>query len=752
MKIFTKIYLSFILFSFSLIYAENYLPGQSIKGSPYIWHWPTTNVSWKLSVNAAPGFTYTHVQSLISNAYSAWQNVSTSDISFTYTGSVPGTYSRNDNVNGHYWVYLGDPLFTDGREFDPQRPEGPASAVTIITRDSYGEILDVDIVYNGEKEWYDLNDGQTWNDIQSVSTHEIGHSIGLDHTSVVADPMPVMTYSAPPSSWRRVLKWDDEKGASFLYGGRIIENETWVYNNYYFDWNLSVIPGITLTLQPGLTMYFKPNKYLTVNGSLSAVGNSNDRITFTIFGSGSWGGIQFNSGSSGNLQYCNIQYTNNGIYCYNSSPTIKYTTLDNNGTAVYCDYYSSPVLVGNNIRYNSNYGIRTNSYSSPNLTDNGYPGSNVIRNNGSNGLYATYNCNPNLNGYMTDGNSVFDNNSYEIVAFYNCTVNAERVWWGSHPPSDGEFYAYQSTINRNNPLVTNPNSGRLVVENNNNQTNGISFSIQGGEDELETALTKQREKKYDEAIQLFLNVFKKNKENQIGRYALIKIEECYTQAGKKNFIDYSKKELKPLIKEGTELYVVLLELETHQLVNAGYYKEAITNLITILKKYTLNESIEKNTLFRLGAFYTHYYGDEEKAEEYFTELRRKYPGDELIEQIEIVKGFGKTINNTEQSINLFSLEETVKETNERASEELLSNYPNPFNPSTTIQFVVPDAGKYILKVYNMLGQEVATLVDNELSSGIHKVNFDANNLSSGIYVYKLVGSKVNLSKKMILMK
>jgi hypothetical protein len=83
---------------------------------------------------------------------------------------------------------------------------------------------------------------------------------------------------------------------------------------------------------------------------------------------------------------------------------------------------------------------------------------------------------------------------------------------------------------------------------------------------------------------------------------------------------------------------------------------------------------------------------------------------------------------------------------------LHQNYPNPFNPSTTIQFVVPDAGKYVLKVYNMLGQEVATLVDNDLSSGLHKVNFDANNLSSGIYLYKLAGSKVNLSKKMILRK
>jgi len=83
---------------------------------------------------------------------------------------------------------------------------------------------------------------------------------------------------------------------------------------------------------------------------------------------------------------------------------------------------------------------------------------------------------------------------------------------------------------------------------------------------------------------------------------------------------------------------------------------------------------------------------------------------------------------------------------------LEQNYPNPFNPTTSIQFAVPSAGKYSLKVFNLLGQEVANLIDQELSTGIFKANFDAGNLSSGIYLYRLSGNNVNITKKMMLLK
>ncbi|PKL87064.1 MAG: hypothetical protein CVV23_17305 [Ignavibacteriae bacterium HGW-Ignavibacteriae-2] len=83
---------------------------------------------------------------------------------------------------------------------------------------------------------------------------------------------------------------------------------------------------------------------------------------------------------------------------------------------------------------------------------------------------------------------------------------------------------------------------------------------------------------------------------------------------------------------------------------------------------------------------------------------------------------------------------------------LSQNYPNPFNPSTSIEFGIREAGQYSLLVYNIIGEQVAELVNGELNAGRHQVHFDANRLSSGIYIYKLVGNKVNITRKMILMK
>ena len=84
--------------------------------------------------------------------------------------------------------------------------------------------------------------------------------------------------------------------------------------------------------------------------------------------------------------------------------------------------------------------------------------------------------------------------------------------------------------------------------------------------------------------------------------------------------------------------------------------------------------------------------------------------------------------------------------------ELYQNYPNPFNPTTTFQFELPESGYYSLKVYNSLGQEVVSLFDCNKSTGKYSVNFDASNLASGIYIYRLSGSNVNLKRKMLLLK
>ena len=80
------------------------------------------------------------------------------------------------------------------------------------------------------------------------------------------------------------------------------------------------------------------------------------------------------------------------------------------------------------------------------------------------------------------------------------------------------------------------------------------------------------------------------------------------------------------------------------------------------------------------------------------------------------------------------------------------NYPNPFNPATTINFSIPETQFVTLKIFNVLGQELKTLVNGIKEAGVYKINFDASSLNSGLYFYKLEAGSFNAVKKMMLTK
>jgi hypothetical protein len=84
--------------------------------------------------------------------------------------------------------------------------------------------------------------------------------------------------------------------------------------------------------------------------------------------------------------------------------------------------------------------------------------------------------------------------------------------------------------------------------------------------------------------------------------------------------------------------------------------------------------------------------------------------------------------------------------------ELMQNYPNPFNPSTNIGFRISDREFVSLKVYNILGDEIATLVNEEKEQGVYDVTFDAAGLASGMYLYKLQAGSFVETRKMILLR
>ncbi|MFA5729217.1 MAG: T9SS type A sorting domain-containing protein [Candidatus Neomarinimicrobiota bacterium] len=97
---------------------------------------------------------------------------------------------------------------------------------------------------------------------------------------------------------------------------------------------------------------------------------------------------------------------------------------------------------------------------------------------------------------------------------------------------------------------------------------------------------------------------------------------------------------------------------------------------------------------------------------------------------------------------------SIKETAKKASNfKLNQNFPNPFNPTTTISYTIPKSGNVTLKVFNMLGHEVATLVDGYNNANqAYSIEFDGTSLSSGVYFYTLTFDNKTVSKKMVLMK
>ncbi|MCB0729383.1 MAG: T9SS type A sorting domain-containing protein, partial [Ignavibacteriae bacterium] len=123
--------------------------------------------------------------------------------------------------------------------------------------------------------------------------------------------------------------------------------------------------------------------------------------------------------------------------------------------------------------------------------------------------------------------------------------------------------------------------------------------------------------------------------------------------------------------------------------------------------------------------------------------------------VKVTKGLGKSTNLYAAIINGDTIG-TITSVSQKS--ELLNNYflfqnyPNPFNPSTEIKFILPENTYVEVSIYNSIGEKIEILFDGYLTKGSHKLKFNGNKMSSGIYLYMLKTNNHKLVKKMLLLK
>ena len=113
------------------------------------------------------------------------------------------------------------------------------------------------------------------------------------------------------------------------------------------------------------------------------------------------------------------------------------------------------------------------------------------------------------------------------------------------------------------------------------------------------------------------------------------------------------------------------------------------------------------------------------------------------------------LRDSQPDIGCYEYDPTSIEENDNVlplTTELFQNYPNPFNPATNIKFTLNKSGKVELSVFNIAGQLVRKVIEREMAAGFHSIKFEAVNLNSGMYFYKLKAGGKELTKKMLIVK
>ncbi len=352
--------------------------------------------------------------------------------------------------------------------------------------------------------------------------------------------------------------------------------------------------------------------------------------------------------------------------------------------------------------------------------------------------------------YNIGTNNTFCSNGFDIYAQYGAYAYAISNDYSRSLP---ETIYGNVFVTGQNGVCSQP---KALAVNNEKPVEQIPPELKALDEKYLALLRKIHEakenKKYDaknyvqdylQLISDYKNLINAGKDKAVMKAALSKISQLYRgmddKEGFENYITETMatgkiKSLEPYLKR----YLIWNFVDDRQLDNA------LKTADEVMTSQDATEDLHAEMLYEKGLIYKYYLNDNNKSKEMYASILSKYPESPLT--IFAAKEMGITPD--------YSFKNSSSESNQNiivASNEL-KNYPNPFNPTTMITYSLKGKDHITLVVFDILGKEVASLVDGMQTEGEHSVSFNGSNLPSGMYIYQLKGSNFNLSRKMLLLK
>ena len=589
---------------------------------------------------------------------------------------------------------------------------------------------------------------------------------------------------------------------------------TWTLSGspYNVTGDITILDGETLIVEPGVTVNFQGYFIFAVQGRLLALGTETDSIRFTASNTTEgWRGIRFVSTPSTNdtskFYYCSIRYGKNNsgtgdnplgggmfirnfskvhiAHCYfsdnsarwggaiqvreNAHILIEHSTFTNNyaefsGAGIRAIDFSDPVIRFNHLYNNSvgSGGAAMYFYRSNALVMNNYIHNNSSTSSG--GAASMDNSMP-----MFINNLIVNNTAGNGGALHFTTLSHAKIinntFSGNSASNGGALYFSLSSnpdfINNIFWGNTSPFGSQVYIANDNSDPNFYNCIVQDG------TLGFVGPGAAGNYTGIYLNNINANPlfEGSGSHPFAITENSPAVDAGRHDTTGLNLPQFdfigNPRIDNG--------------IIDIGAY-EYPSEIPVELVSFTANTSGSNVTLMWTTASETNNQGFE--IERTSSSDSKEIKGTSPLqgwEKIGFVDGNGNTVGISNYSFtdNLththnhtlyyrlkqidfdgtFQYSQIIEVEIFVAYEFILNqNYPNPFNPSTTIKYSVPNNSYVTVKVYDVLGNEIGELVNEEKSAGVYEVEFDANKLSSGVYFYKLQAGSLVDTKKMILIK